>query len=388
MKKTIILLLLAAALLLASCGKTEPNETIPPVSESVSETEPATEAATETDAPALSTDTINTYLMSEIEGQYKMQGRSGTYGTSISADWSGCGIEFAAYCKNDVKIQATVIVVDEGYPLAGTYLTVYIDGVRQEERIRVTKGTKTLTIATDLEEGYHEFGVYRQSHNAHGNLNFDAITVEGVLTDRPADRDLYIEFLGDSITCGWGIYMDGDPASFPNSDATNGFAFLTAEALNADYSLVCRGSWGILHKKPGENIPDAYKYICYSRNETDLYDFETARKPDIVVFNLGTNDVSHSPSEFMAAAEAFIQDVREKNGENVPIVITWNMMNETCSAYWRRVIRNLGGEENGFYLLELPRGVGGNGQTHPNAAQHKAAADILTNFIESNLLAK
>ncbi len=35
MKKFMSILLLAAALLLASCGKTEPNETVPPASESV-----------------------------------------------------------------------------------------------------------------------------------------------------------------------------------------------------------------------------------------------------------------------------------------------------------------------------------------------------------------
>ncbi len=331
-----------------------------------------------------------TYNMLQLDGKYKTMGRSQLYGTSISADWSACGIEFNAYCKNDVQIQVTISAMSDPaivYDENATYFTVYVDGQRMKERLLAKEGTTTLTIASGLEEGEHSFRFFKQAHNLHCNVDIDAITVEGEVLEKPADRDLYLEFIGDSITAGYGTYYaSGSLAmTYPYSDGTQSYAFMTAENLNADYSLIARCSWGIMAKSTNNNLPAVYKYVCYSRNCTDLYDF--ARKPDAVIVNLGTNDLSHGFGRMAKMTDEtvkFFEDIREKNGD-VPIVVVYNMMNGTCSTRLTDAVEKMGGEENRVYLLKLSRGTSGGG-AHPSAAEQKRAANELTEFLRENVL--
>ncbi len=330
-----------------------------------------------------------TYTMADMKAQLKVLGRSKEYGTSISGDWSACGIEFAAHCKGDVAVTVTVIKIPEDNYEAGSYFTAYVDGIRDETRYLATEGTHDVVIARDLPEGDHHFRIARQAHNTHCNLNYDAVTIDGELNARPADRDFYIEFLGDSITCAWGVYTDGDLEAYPASDGTSSYAFLTADALGADYSMVCRGSWGFMAKVPGCNIPDVYSYICYSRNREDLYDFEAARKPDLIVINLGTNDTEWQKDDdkkvaFKAKVEAFLDDLRGKNG-NMPILYVYNMMNRSCVDMVQEIFEKRGGEEAGFHTLELPRGDK-NGGVHPTIPNQKAASLILTEYIREHFM--
>jgi len=328
---------------------------------------------------------VRTYTLDD--SRFKPVGRTSLQGSSLGADWSASGVEFSANCKNDVKITLTIKKISS-YE-AGSYFTVYVDGVRQEERFLAKEGTTELTIATGLAEGDHTFGIYKQAHNVHCLVNYDKLTVEGRLNERPADRDLYIEFIGDSITAGYGTYSaEGTTQQyFPYSDGTQSYAFFTAEKLNADYSLLARCSWGILAVKEGENLPDVYKYICYNRNK-DLYNFETARKPDIIVVNLGTNDYSKGMvnNAFKDKTVEFIADLRAKNGQDVPIVFVYGMMNNTGYAYTMKAVREAGGEANKLYTLELPKGTTGGGN-HPSIEEQMKAADKLTEFLQTKILA-
>lgn len=330
---------------------------------------------------------IKTYLMSEIRDRYKTMGRTAEYGNAVSADWSAAGIEFNAECKNDVIINVT-LSASTGQP-AGTYFTVYIDGVRQEKRFLAEEGNSDIVIAAGLEEGVHSFAFYKQAHNGHCNVDINSITVEGRLIEKPADRDIYIEFVGDSITAGYGAYAaEGTTQQqYPYSDGTQSYGFFLAEKLNADYSLIARCSWGILAGADGKNIPLIYKYICYSRSMSDLYDF--ARKPDIVVVNIGTNDFSQGlvGANFSTKTEEFIKDIKEQNGD-VPVIFLYGMMNNTGYAYINKAVRDYGGESAGVYTLEIPLSRSGGGG-HPSVEEHKTAADLLYNFInEKNLLKK
>lgn len=329
-----------------------------------------------------------TYTMAEMKDQLKVLGRSKAYGTSISGDWSACGIEFAAHCKGDVAVTVTVITIPEDNYEAGSYFTVHVDGVRDETRYLATEGTHDIVIARDLPEGDHRFRIARQAHNTHCNLNYDAVTIDGELNEKPADRDFYIEFLGDSITCCWGVYVNpGDnPEAYPFSDGTSSYAFFAADELNADYSMVCRGSWGFMAKVPGCNIPDAYPYVCYSRNREDLYDFEAARKPDLIVINLGTNDSGwqngdDKRAEFQAKVEAFLDDLLAKNGKK-PILYVYNMMNLSCVDMVKEIFAKRGGEEAGYHTLELPREPSG----HPQIPKQKEAGSILAEYVRAHFM--
>ena len=130
-------------------------------------------------------------------------------------------------------------------------------------------------------------------------------------------------------------------------------------------------------------IPEIYPYTSYRRGE-DAYPF--SRKADIVVINLGTNDLAlrtaASWNSFVEDAKAFVRTVREKQGD--PTVI-WvhNMMISGIGQKVETVMEELGGAQKGFYALELPREGESDSDGHPSLAQHKAAAEVLTEFINN-----
>lgn len=119
-----------------------------------------------------------------------------------------------------------------------------------------------------------------------------------------ADRKLKIEFIGDSITSGEGLFgakgeQDWIPMFF---SAVRGYTYQTAKKLGAEYRVFSQSGWGV-HNSWDNNIhraiPEYYKEICSlmpgPENERlggNLpHDF-SGWQPDFVVVNLGTNDVS------------------------------------------------------------------------------------------------
>lgn len=330
---------------------------------------------------------VRTYVLGEVLDRVKVQGRHSVIDNAITADWSGNGILFNAHCKNDVILTMNLISLSPSQA-TGSYFTVYIDGVRQPDRLLATGGRTEMKIAEGLAEGDHSFAVYKQSHVTQAGVNLESITLEGRLTERPADSELYIEFLGDSITAGYGTYAadnSTDQMSYPYTDGSQSYGFFCAEDLGADYWLCGKCSWGLLAGSGGETVPSIYKYINHARSK-DLYDFST-RKLDVAVINLGTNDSSQKLTgpKFLQAAIDFVNDIREKNGKDVPIVFVYGMMNDTGFSYLRKAARDLGGEEAGIYTIEMPLSRSGGGN-HPSGEEQKICGDKLAEFIKETVL--
>lgn len=57
-----------------------------------------------------------------------------------------------------------------------------------------------------------------------------------------------IEFIGDSITCGYGVDAKDQNESFKTDteDFSKTYAYKTAEALDADYSVVSYSGYGVV----------------------------------------------------------------------------------------------------------------------------------------------
>lgn len=55
------------------------------------------------------------------------------------------------------------------------------------------------------------------------------------------EKELSIEFIGDSITCAYGVEGKSSSESFKTTTENfmKSYAYLTAKKLNADYSAVC-----------------------------------------------------------------------------------------------------------------------------------------------------
>ncbi len=359
-----------------------------------------------TQPPVPTTDySEKTFYPAEILESLKIHGRSAVVEKSVTCDWPASGIEFTADCKGDIYFDMTT---DED-----TYLTVSIDGTRVDDvnynydtnkregnTYYLAVGSHRIKIASDLAEGPHTVQVLKQ--NMKGNTSVDAIVLSGELKERPDDRELYIEFIGDSITCGYanlGINKTDDAQNAETTEGTATYAYLTAQALGADHSMVSVSGIGLYKGFTEFNMPDIYPYICYRRDQS-VKDYQPARKADVVVINLGTNDESRigtNTTTFKEHVERLIGQVREIYSEDTPIVFCYNSMKRGKIApnLIQEVVDAKGGANAGLYSLVMTTDVStispsththnGAPGNHPNAEQHQKQADTLTAFLKEIL---
>lgn len=129
-----------------------------------------------------------------------------------------------------------------------------------------------------------------------------------------AKKDLSIEFIGDSITCAYGVEADSQYVSFSTGteNFSKSYAYLTAELLNADYSAVSYSGYGVISGYSNDGtintdslVPDCYTLIGKPADYAESWDF-AANPNDVVVINLGTNDASYLSKDFDARKDAFV----------------------------------------------------------------------------------
>lgn len=170
------------------------------------------------------------------------------------------------------------------------------------------------------------------------------ITDDGAKVEPTEKKGLSIEFIGDSLTCGYGI-DEWDPTNrfrTDTEDATEAFAYRTAEMLNADPYLFCISGWGVSsgysdgEKQARNLVPLYYNNIGWSYDTFDGVDPSKLEyehiQPDIIVINLGTNDENYI--QYSDAGEDFkncyidmLKMVREKHPQS-KIVLTNGMMDD------------------------------------------------------------
>lgn len=275
------------------------------------------------------------------------------------------------------------------------YFTVYINGARQTERLKFETGSSSQLIANGLESTEtYTIKIVRETEEKYGNFTARSVSMEchGKLGAKPADKKLHIEFIGDSVTCGLGslcgyLAEDGVTVSDKQTgkcgvttaetalceDATNSYAYLAAQTLNADCSVVSKSGLGITETWGNEPALEYYNKQ-YNKNIS----------PDLVVINLGTNDwgTSADITSFKNGVKALINKVRELRGANVKIIWTTGLMGNAYKEYTAIAINELG-YDNVYHFTGLTEGRGGH-NGHPTKEQAAVAAKELVNFIVDN----
>jgi len=329
------------------------------------------------------------YTPKAMERLIKTQGRTRFEGDTLMLDYSASGVEFRLNCKGDVFVTFDTQYLKDTSSYGGCYFTVVVDGVTSKrDAVWITKeGQTEVCIAEDLDLGNHTFAIYRQTELRGAEIGIAKFRVDGRFISKPKDNPLYIEFIGDSITCAYGnLGKDGVSVNVDSplhQDATQGYAFTTAQALGADFSLVSYSGIGAKYGWNSFDMPVFYPAQAYPYDESE-YGFE--RQPDIVVIALGTNDSANAPSqpERKKGFDELLAMVREKN-PNAKIIWIYGMMTQDVNADIEAAVNDAGGKGNGCYLLKLPQNNSGAGW-HPGLDGHKAFSEGLTKFIKETFI--
>ena len=340
------------------------------------------------------------------ESPVLVTGRTISLDAGLALDLSASAMRFYTTGGGDVSLKGTVGGENQ------LYFTVYIDGERQPTRVMFPKGESTQVLAKELSNEKHLIEVVRQTEGQFGTFTAQTLTMKGSLFgNKPAEKKLYIEFIGDSITCGNGSlckYLAADDflnylpsqtstcirhgenkdAQWVEEDATNSFAYLTARALKADCSLVSYSAMGLTKSWGGlndYNMQQHYQKGAFLREGGETFDFSTARKPDFVVVNLGTNDVGQSgitEAKYKAAVKSFISQIREAYGDpDLKIVWAVGLMGDGNYTWAKAAIDSLNDEN--LYTYKFSPAQSGHG-SHPTIEQHANAAKGFRNYLKNN----
>lgn len=251
--------------------------------------------------------------------------------------------------------------------------------------------------------------VVKLSESPMSTIAINDIKVTGsVISPTPA-KDVLIEFIGDSITCGYGA---DDPVkenhfSTKTEDVTKAYAYKTAAALNADYSMVSFSGYGIISgytndkKVSAQTVPQYYTKLGYSWASNGSFspsnvdwDF-SKRQPDIIVVNLGTNDDSYTKTdserkmEYCTEYVEFLKLIREKNPD-AKILCTLGVMGDRLFEYVQLAALNYSEEtgDKNIYTMKFDVQLPDDGYSadwHPSITTHDKAAEKLANEIKTLL---
>ena len=335
----------------------------------------------------LSTITVN--VADNINGKaseraFRPVGRTFFRYSGLACDLSCTGVRFNAICKGEVKVRFRVS--------ADCYFTVYINGERQEERLVTRTGDNGSfrTVANFEEYGMYEIELVKQSQYPMVYGEIVEVQLTGSLGKRPAERERFIEFYGDSIMNGSNIYKGGTSAA--TSDASMAFGYVTARALGADANIIGRGGMALRHKGNTDGMLEIWD-LCGGTASPEVAEYGFTRTPDCVVIELGTNDwrdSAYTEPLYTAAVKEMVFNIRSVYGDDVKIIWCYGYT-DAMRDVWGVTKATLDTiNDNGcIYYCEIPycslsKEEGGDGM-HPDVKLAQDMATALTAFIEENI---
>lgn len=334
----------------------------------------------------------------------KLLGRTWLIGDNLWLAQSGTGIEFTfTGTKADITLLGDNVAGSswgEGsYCRIGIYAN---DKLVSDELIK--EKTKIITAFQSYTVQKVTIRIVKLSESASSTVGIGKIKVTAKGKIKPTVAKAHrIEFIGDSITCGYGV--DDNDANHTFTTATENitktYAYKTAHTLNADYSMVAYSGYGIVsgyttNGKINDKklLPTYYDKVGFSygsfnsmiKPDTLPWDFKSFQ-PDCIVINLGTNDASYCKSdvkrqeEYTKSYVAFLKQVREKN-PNAKILCTLGMMGDNLYPCMVNAVEQYRNEtkDNNVYSMKFDVEIASDGygaSWHPSEKTHTKAADKL-----------
>ncbi len=320
---------------------------------------------------------------------------------------SGTGAEFTftgTKCEVEVKGDAVCMT---GSDDTKARVAIYVNGERVIDDM-VNESTETYTVFESDTEEEVTVRVIKLSESAQSCMGIKSISVEGSAIEATEEKDLLIEFIGDSITCAYGVDDEDRDHHFSTEteDITKSYAYKTAEALDADYSMVCYSGYGVLSGYTSDGslntaqlVPTYYEKVGFSYGSfsgTAPSDIEWSfeRQADVIVINLGTNDANYTTDEdkkmeYVDAYIEFIKQIRESNPDAEIICALGTMGTGLCMylEYAVEVYVEETGDEHVYYLgLDSQSADDGYAADwHPTEATHEKAAAVVAAKIQEIL---
>lgn len=310
--------------------------------------------------------------------------------------------------------QIDAVLTEYGYGGSTTtnYLNVIINGA-EPTVLQLNSQQTNYTLATGLDNGVHTIELFKRTESNVGNVAFGGFKlIEGnTLLSPDALPDRKIEFIGNSITCGYGNESSANPpvSGFTSVNENNYMAWgaVAARTLEAQYSCIAYSGRGLMQNNNGTTngvLPQIYNQVIADQPSPT---WNTNRySPDVIVINLGTNDFAAETSNsayyvnetsFVNAYINFIDQLRSYYPCASIICCVGVMMSDyypSGANQWTRIqsyvssVRdhfNSQGDDKVYYLMLEPQQAPYGEDWHPTTATDQIMANTLIEFINSNV---
>ena len=286
-------------------------------------------------------------------------------------------------------------------------VAVYVNGSRVVDEM-MDAPRKEFVIFESEQAADCSVEIVKLSESAMSTVGIESISAETKDGIHPtAEKPHYIEFVGDSITCGYGMDDENPEHNFSTrtEDVTRAYSYRTAQALNADYSMVSLSGYGIISgyvnegepQKPEQTVPQYYEKLGFSYGkylertpETVKWTFD--RQPDLIVINLGTNDDSYALDHadrqeiYRASYTEFLKLVRSKNPQ-AKILCTLGIMGGRLFPFVEKAVAAYSAEtgDRNIACMKFEEQLASDGYAadwHPTAVTHGKAAEKLVRNIK------
>lgn len=318
--------------------------------------------------------------------------------------WSCSAVEFVF---TGTKVTAEIWtdwVLDE--PWKGIFqgqLAVFINDEKEPStRFAVESGINSYTIYESDNAKTVKIRIVKLSESAFSKVGIISISADGEPSPTlPLTRRM--EFIGDSITCGFGIEGKSAEEGFQTKTENSyiNYASKTARSFDAEYNLISWSSIGVYSSDTKtDEINDSWIMpMLYDYTDIGIegiigieqhipWDFESF-VPEVIVINLGTNDASFTKNiperieGFKQAYMKFLSDIRSKNPSSHIICALGMMGNELYPAV-AEAAESMNDSKIHSLEFDVQRPEDGIGsEKHPNYVTHnKAAAKLAEKVAE------
>ena len=231
------------------------------------------------------------------------------------------------------------------------------------------------------------------------------------LVEAPALPTRKIEFIGNSITCGYGNegLKKEEGFEYATENHYYSYASITARNLEAQHWVVARSGIGAYRNyagpktgNPESNMLAQYEYVGYAwkpdlRKEatflSEKWDFNRYQ-PDVICINLGTNDLSTPNYDLKLLKQNYqqlLKTVRQHNPKAKIVFLTGTMLGKKESDIQQKILDEVTAEaqkagDKEVYRFDMSPIAGdewyGN-DYHPNIYEDEKMAGELAAYLRS-----
>ncbi|MBQ7419839.1 MAG: lipase [Prevotella sp.] len=305
-------------------------------------------------------------------------------GTQINARFTGTSLKMIAKPKSGYFMAQ----IDEAEPFKVSFMS---------------EKDSVVTLATALSKGVHLVRLMYIIEGYDMKPDFRGFVLDegGMLLEAPALPDRRIEFIGNSITCGYGneSYEKNDHFEYETENHYLTYAQQTTRDLHAVAHVVARSGIGVYRSYGGPKTGTPENVMTTEYEYTNLYDRSerwdfNRYQPQVVCINLGTNDLSTNNYDVKLLKQAykkFLKQVRQHNPNAKIVYLCGSMLNgkelEIAQKTLNEVVEEAKTEgDQEVYRFDFTPHTGDlyyGADWHPSVWQHQKMAGELTAYLRA-----